>query len=67
MNISLIKAKEVKTGDLLEHPSLQVYKPVQSIDHQHGRYYFIFGDSVPRTALVDDLVMVGLANGQEDK
>jgi hypothetical protein len=65
LKIILLKALDVKVGDFLEHPSLQVYRVVKSIDKQYGRLYFIFGDSTPRTCLVDDLVMVGLADGQE--
>jgi len=59
MKISLIQAQQIKIGDLLEHPNLQVFREVKSIDKQFGRLYFIFGDSQPRTCLIDDLVMVG--------
>lgn len=59
MNISLIKACDIKLGDLLEHPGMQIFQPVKAIDHQHGRYYFIFSGRMSRTALIDDLVLVG--------
>lgn len=59
MEISLIQAQQVKIGDLLEHPNLQVYRPVAAIDKQFGRLYFLFNDNQPRTCLIDDLVMVG--------
>jgi hypothetical protein len=59
LKTSLIKARDIKIGDLLEHPNLQVFREVRAIDKQFGRLYFLFGDSQPRTCLVDDLVMVG--------
>jgi len=49
----------VKIGDWLEHPHMQVYRPVKNIEKQFGRLYFNFGDQMPRTCLIDDLVMVG--------
>jgi len=67
MEISLIQARDIKIGDLLEHPNLQVYREVKAIDKQFGRLYFIFGDSQPRTCLIDDLVMVGLADDREGR
>jgi hypothetical protein len=59
MEISLIQAQQVKIGDLLEHPNLQVYRPVKAIEKQHDRLWFLFFDSTPRTCLIDDWVMVG--------
>lgn len=61
---SLIYARAVQIGDWLEHPGLQAFRPVKAIDIQFGRIYFLFGDSQPRTALVDDLIMVGRVDGQ---
>jgi len=62
-SLKLIKADNVVVGDVLEHPNLQVFRRVVTIERQFGRIYFLFGDSQPRTALVDDLVIVGRVDG----
>src|SRR5574343_290673 len=57
MPLSLVKASEVKIGDLLESPD-QTWRPVVNIERQFGRIYFIMG-VVSRSALITDLVAVG--------
>ena len=57
MTLSLVKASEVRVGDLLESPD-QTWKPVVNIERQFGRLYFIMG-VVSRSALVDDILAVG--------
>lgn len=60
MTPSLIPASEIRVGDLLEHPISQVWVPVRAIDKQFGRLWFVIGDRVvSRSALVDDLMLVG--------
>lgn len=60
MDTSLIQARMIRVGDFIEHPNLQVFRPIKSIDNQFGRLYFKFGDSTPRTALEDDFVVAYL-------
>ncbi len=57
MTLTLTKAHDVRIGDLLECQDF-VWRPVENIDKQHGRLYFIFG-VVSRSCLVDDIVAVG--------
>ena len=57
ITLSLVKASEVRVGELLESPD-QTWKPVVNIERQFGRIYFIMG-VVSRSALVDDWILVG--------
>lgn len=57
MTLSLVKAHDVRTGDLLESPD-QTWRPVVNIERQFGRLYFIMG-VVSRSSLVDDWLLVG--------
>ncbi len=61
MILSLIQAQGVVIGDLIEHPTEGVWKPVDVIHKQYGRLYFLMGPNriISRSALVDDFVTVG--------
>jgi len=59
MTPTLTPAAEIRTGDLLECAD-QVFRPVVSIEKQYGRLYFHMGcRRDTRTALIDDVLMVG--------
>ena len=58
-SLHLLPASEVRTGDLMENAD-GIFRPLMNIEKQYGRLYFLFRDARDtRTALVDDLVMVG--------
>ncbi len=57
MTLTLSPASDVRIGDLLECQDF-VWRPVENIDRQFGRIYFVMG-VVSRSCLLTDIVAVG--------